>query len=306
MAEIDGWRELGAVGSLSFTLFTVVSAAVIVGFFVRPVPDRDQPCQLPLRGTRWGPLEAIFFLILYLLLQGVLAAVAGSVQLSAVKRVAEGTALDRWIDAGLLIPKLDTFVASLFLPGAGVLLVIAVCFYVSSWPPHTLACVGVQRFPGFRWQFHVFCLSLAMIVPIGVIGWLWTEAVSALGFSEDPQKVVREFANAIETGDVPMIVLGAFNASILAPIVEEALFRGLLYAALRKYFGVLPAMALTSLLFAGVHVNIISLVPIGLLSAVLCGVYEKRGSLWDPIIVHALFNTTSLVLLSSSEIFRPP
>ena len=98
----------------------------------------------------------------------------------------------------------------------------------------------------------------------------------------------------------------SFNASILAPIVEEALFRGLLYAALRKYFGVLPAMALTSLLFAGVHVNIISLVPIGLLSAVLCGVYEKRGSLWDPIIVHALFNTTSLVLLSSSEIFRPP
>ena len=304
MAELEGLDKLKpAMGYVVAGAFTLFSFAAIVGVFVSPVPDEDKPRRLPLPGTAWGPMQAIFFLLFYVFLQNVLGGGAIAAQHGAVKRAAEGTALERWIDDGLLTLDIDSFVGSLLLPVAGLILIVAVFCYVSSLPPHTLRSLGVRQFPSRQWQFHIFALSASIIAPILAVGWLWTLALSKLGFSDEAQEVVRDFANAIEAGDAPVVVLGVFNAVILAPIVEEVLFRGLLYGALRKYFGIASAITVTSLVFALIHANVAAFLPIGLLSAILCGAYEKRGSIWDPMMVHALFNTTSLVLLS---FFRPP
>ena len=121
MAELEGLDKLKpAMGYLVAGAFALFSFAAIVGVFVSPVPDQDKPRRLPLPGTRWGPMQAIFFLFFYVFLQGVLGGGAIAVQHWVVKRAAEGTALERWIDDGLLTPQLDSFVGSLFLPGAGV------------------------------------------------------------------------------------------------------------------------------------------------------------------------------------------
>lgn len=88
-------------------------------------------------------------------------------------------------------------------------------------------------------------------------------------------------------------------AVIIAPFVEEIMFRGAFYCWLRARFGVLFSVLLSSFIFASVHpqgaVGVLPLTFIGILLALL---REWRGTLVAPMIAHACFNagTLSLVL----------
>jgi membrane protease YdiL (CAAX protease family) len=92
------------------------------------------------------------------------------------------------------------------------------------------------------------------------------------------------------------ITLGA-AAILLAPVAEEILFRGILYPAV-KQFG-FPRIALwgTALLFAAVHMNAVTFLPLAVLAVVLTALYERTDNLLAPIIAHALFNALNFVTL---------
>ncbi len=81
---------------------------------------------------------------------------------------------------------------------------------------------------------------------------------------------------------------------LIAPVTEEIVFRGILYGYFRKW-GVLPALLLSTLLFAMAHSGV-SIVQAsgGLLFAVA---YEFEKKLLTPIIIHA---TGNLALFSLS------
>jgi len=98
----------------------------------------------------------------------------------------------------------------------------------------------------------------------------------------------------------------AFLAIVLAPIVEELLFRGALYGGLRKKSKVL-AYLVSTLLFAFLHIlSFLSLIPTTTLflmmllyipsGIALAWAYEKSGSIWTPILLHALMNFIALAL----------
>ncbi len=91
-----------------------------------------------------------------------------------------------------------------------------------------------------------------------------------------------------------MVVLLAI---VMAPLVEEMLFRGILQSVIRSYVD-LPwlAIALSSLMFAIVHMNNPEHWPALFVLAMAMGyAYEKSGSLWQSIFIHALFNGTTVV-----------
>lgn len=88
-----------------------------------------------------------------------------------------------------------------------------------------------------------------------------------------------------------------FLAVALAPLFEEILFRGILLPALAKRYGVPAAVVAVSLLFAGIHGHVPSLVPLFILSTSLCLAYVGTGSLAASIAMHALFNGVTLSLL---------
>jgi membrane protease YdiL (CAAX protease family) len=92
------------------------------------------------------------------------------------------------------------------------------------------------------------------------------------------------------------LALGA-AAILLAPVAEEALFRGILYSAVKQ--AGFPRMALwgTSLLFALVHVNLVTFLPLVVLSLVLTALYERTNNLLAPITAHAMFNALNYVTL---------
>jgi membrane protease YdiL (CAAX protease family) len=92
------------------------------------------------------------------------------------------------------------------------------------------------------------------------------------------------------------IILGA-AAILLAPVAEEILFRGVLYPAVKQ--AGFPRLALwgSVLLFAAVHMNLVTFAPLTVLALVLTALYERTNNLLAPITAHALFNALNFVTL---------
>jgi uncharacterized protein len=109
--------------------------------------------------------------------------------------------------------------------------------------------------------------------------------------------------------DVGTVILFVIGAVILAPIVEELLFRGVLLRALLRRFDPVAAVLGSALIFALVHYlgdpNTLPFLPaLTGLGAVLAVVALRSGDLSTSIFIHAGFNltTTILFLVSGSKL----
>jgi hypothetical protein len=95
------------------------------------------------------------------------------------------------------------------------------------------------------------------------------------------------------------VLVDVLDSVVLAPVVEELLFRGLLYGTLRLRLGPAPATILSAALFALAHgygvVGFVSVFMSGVLWAVA---YERTRSLWPGMLAHAANNlqATAIVL----------
>jgi len=94
---------------------------------------------------------------------------------------------------------------------------------------------------------------------------------------------------------IPLIIAG-----VLAPLSEEVFFRGFLYPAFRNRWGVWRGMIFTSLIFGLLHFDLFRVLPLVLGGIWLNRMYEKSGTLYLPILAHAVWNLTMTVLLLSS------
>ncbi|MCC6623956.1 MAG: CPBP family intramembrane metalloprotease [Deltaproteobacteria bacterium] len=90
-------------------------------------------------------------------------------------------------------------------------------------------------------------------------------------------------------------VLIAIGAALIAPVMEEILFRGFLFRNLRDTVGRTPALFLSGLVFAVVHREPALLVPLMAMGVALALLYEWSGSLLVPIAAHAAWNLVQLV-----------
>jgi len=89
----------------------------------------------------------------------------------------------------------------------------------------------------------------------------------------------------------------AVFAMVLAPVAEEFVFRGLLYPFLKQLGRPRLAWLGVSFLFAVIHANLPTLLPLFIFALLLTWLYEKTDCLLAPILAHSLFNTANLVIL---------
>jgi len=100
----------------------------------------------------------------------------------------------------------------------------------------------------------------------------------------------------------------AFVAVFTAPLVEEMIYRGVLYSAVEQALGRAVAIAAVSLLFAGVHVfqyqnNIAVILVITMLSFSLTLMRAYTGKLLPSFIVHLVFNGIQSVVIVLAPFF---
>ena len=82
---------------------------------------------------------------------------------------------------------------------------------------------------------------------------------------------------------------------VIVPIVEELIFRGLIYRRLRERWPVFPAMLVSALLFGIYHGNIVQGIYGAVAGLALSFIYEAYGSLKAPVFTHMVMNITSCV-----------
>ena len=132
---------------------------------------------------------------------------------------------------------------------------------------------------------------------VGLLAWLVNRGVVVFyvwitGDASNPQAGMAETATGGSVGQFALLVL---LGGLIAPFGEELLFRGTLYAWLRRWGVVLATVVSAGVfgLFHGVNVVLPAAVVLGVLCALL---YEKSGSIWPAVAAHAVNNTLIFVL----------
>jgi hypothetical protein len=115
-----------------------------------------------------------------------------------------------------------------------------------------------------------------------------------LGWQPEDQRAVDLLVNA-DSGW--MRVYLAFFAVVLAPVAEEFIFRGMLFPFVKQLGWPKLAWIGVSLLFAFIHLNAPTFLPLFVLALALTWLYEKTDCLLASMTVHSLFNATNLIIL---------
>lgn len=86
-----------------------------------------------------------------------------------------------------------------------------------------------------------------------------------------------------------------FVIALLAPVVEEIVFRGVLITSFQKVITPIGALILTSFLFSVAHGNLVQGMYSFVLGIVLAYIRIKSKSLWNSIAMHISFNCSNII-----------
>jgi len=98
------------------------------------------------------------------------------------------------------------------------------------------------------------------------------------------------------------IVLEIMSLGVLAPIVEELIFRGLMYTQMTEYMKKSRAVIMASVLFGFYHGNLLQAIFATALGLLMIYVYERFHTLVAPILFHIGANVFG-ILMTETEIF---
>ncbi len=108
---------------------------------------------------------------------------------------------------------------------------------------------------------------------------------------------------ALSGQDPVAIAIFFLTASVAAPVFEEIIFRGFFLPSLTRYIPVWGSILLSAFVFAVAHLSLSEILPLMTLGIILGFVYSRSRNLLAPILLHSLWNGStllSLFLLGSS------
>ncbi len=199
--------------------------------------------------------------------------------------------------AGLFIESLSM---RLPISAVGTLALTLLIFYPKvrgSGIRNTLTSIGLSPLPSFGTILSGPLFVAAMWPLFALLVGLYQTALTRFGFdlSQGEHPVVPVFLASNST--FALLWLFIF-ASVIAPIVEEIMFRGVLYGWLRSRYGKLISILSSAFMFAVIHPQgALGIIPLSLIGCGLAFIREWRGSLIPCMAAHALVNGTVLAII---------
>lgn len=129
----------------------------------------------------------------------------------------------------------------------------------------------------------MFILSSIVTAFFSLFSWFNADEAQEVGYSvgmSDSEKIIA-FVSLV----------------VIAPIIEEVIFRGWLYGKLRARYAMPISILLTSILFGIVHLQWNVGVNVFATSVVLCLMREITGTVYSGILLHVLKNGIAFFLL---------
>lgn len=174
---------------------------------------------------------------------------------------------------------------------AGVLTLLTyfIMFKVRKKKP--LAEVGIHKMP----VLHAICMFVLGIVMNPAV-------VFILSIIPFPESWITQYdmqSALITDADMWLVIL---TSVIVAPILEEVVFRGLVHTRLKKCMPMLAAMIISAWVFGFMHGAIIWVIYASLFGFLLAWVFEKYKSLLAPICLHFGFNLYGVLMSELGEL----
>lgn len=155
-------------------------------------------------------------------------------------------------------------------------------FVWRNWSPFSREYIQTRPWGLLFW---VVCLALGTIAPLQ----LMQEGIGI----EMPEKYQKLFEELMKSD------WGFFAAAIMAPVVEEVVFRGAILRRLlqcQSLKGHWMAIFITSLAFAAVHANLSQGVNALLIGLVLGWLYYRTNSIVPGMAMHITINTCAVII----------
>ncbi|SCC07792.1 CPBP family intramembrane glutamic endopeptidase [Bacillus mycoides] len=136
-------------------------------------------------------------------------------------------------------------------------------------------------------------LHWGLIVLATIMGMIFSVGISQMQFyilaHTVPNFLVTmlEDGNVINTSNIYMTIFTFISACVLAPIMEEVIFRGFFLQRMAYKWGIKRAVIISSLIFGLGHFDVIGAFMFGV---IMCLLYIKTKNIWTNIAVHALNN----------------
>jgi membrane protease YdiL (CAAX protease family) len=247
-------------------------------------PSRDDPARAP-----WGVFDIVAAVLITIaalavisLVRAVVLSAAGIPQARAEQEA-----------GGVASAVVGQILIDLCAVGAAALMSV-VKYHVSlrSW--------GLRREQPVAWG-----ASTAVLIASFVVLFAYSTLVRAIGLEhlqprEDVPRSLFDFRSV-----VPLTVL---LIVVIAPFAEEAFFRGFIFNGLRRPLGLHGAAIVSGVLFAAIHLSngdpaqlVGLLVPFTIIGYMFAVLDARTGSLWNSIVVHAVFNAIGVAGLLGSR-----
>jgi membrane protease YdiL (CAAX protease family) len=143
--------------------------------------------------------------------------------------------------------------------------------------------------------------SFLALLAIFLVSFLYVFLMNSLFSIEAPSSKIEVLVrNRSLSSNILLVVV-----TLIAPFSEEVFFRGFLYSAFKKSWGVNAGLFLSSLMFAAVHLELYSFIPLMIIGWILAYMFEKTKSLIPAIFLHGVYNLILiLILLGELEIIK--
>jgi len=280
LAEANATGEVFSLPQLWLIIAVALCLPVCIAVFVRIGRwwITDRPVPLPIDGALSAvPLPLWTGLLLFLGTQTLVVAIV--------------LGYDAAADAALLpwepLPVPDVFRPGLFIAQTvPVLVAFAILRGFGRWTPAT---VGVRAGDLGAGLAHGV-VAFAAILPVCVAALMVN--VVLLHLLKTPVTPHPVLEAILKTPDLWAFAFAGLMAVVIAPLAEEFLYRGILLMTLVRHVGIVPALVVSSAVFAAAHFTAEpqALLPLFFLGMALGYIAYRTRSLVAPIIAHALFN----------------
>jgi len=158
--------------------------------------------------------------------------------------------------------------------------------------------------PNIRNNIGLIVFTFAIFTPLALaISSVAHVLFSSIGW-EDPNEMGHETLTLIQSAEFSTyLVVVVLAATIGAGVIEEIVFRGLLFPSMPEIDGgssVWGAIFVTSVIFSAMHIGSVppsALLGLFVLSVGLCLARVKSGGVFAPIVIHILFNAFNIAFV---------
>jgi len=136
-----------------------------------------------------------------------------------------------------------------------------------------------------------FLIAMPVLTAVSLV---WQGLLKLCHYAPENQEAIDLLRHADSTAlRLALLVV----AILVAPVTEELVFRAGIFRYVRTRLPRWAALLLPAVLFASLHNNLGSFVPLVTLALVFSVAYERTGNIGTTMVAHALFNLNSSLLV---------